>query len=80
MVKLLARHTADFMECRRTYQALQQCAVREREARAEAEAANSRKDQFLATRSHEPRQPLSAALPAAELQKHSPSAERRARS
>jgi signal transduction histidine kinase len=72
-VTLLARHTAD------SVQALQQGAVREREALAEAEAANSRKDQFLATLSHELRQPLSAALPAAAVQKHSPSAERRAR-
>ena len=78
-VRLLARHTADFIECRRAYQAMQQSAVRDRTARTEAEVANTRKDQFLAIVSHELRQPLSAALPAVEVQKHRPSTERRAR-
>jgi signal transduction histidine kinase len=78
-VKLLARHAADFMECRRAFQPLQQGAVRDRQARIQAEAANSRKVQFLAMLSHELRQPLAAALAAVEVQKHSPTTERRAR-
>src|SRR5262249_20676460 len=77
--KVLVRHTADFIAWRLTCQAMQQSAVRDREARILAEAATLRKDQLLAMVSHELRQPLSAALPAVEVQKHSPSAERRAR-
>jgi signal transduction histidine kinase len=78
-VKLLAQYTADFVECGRVHRALQQRWVSERQARTEAQAENARKDHFLAMLSHELRQPLSAALPAVEVQKHSPSAERRTR-
>src|SRR5262249_14198889 len=76
--KLLARHTADFIDCRRVYQVLQHSSVRDRETRIRAEAANTAKDRFLGMLSHELRQPLSAALSAVGVQKHSPSTERRA--
>jgi signal transduction histidine kinase len=70
-VELLARHAADFIDHARQRQALEDRCAREEAARVQAEAANLRKDQFLATIAHEIRQPLAAALPAFEVQKAS---------
>ena len=79
LVDLFARHAADFIDYSRTKRALEDVCAREREARAHADAANSSKDQFLATLAHELRQPLSAIVPALEVRKRSLSAERRQR-
>jgi signal transduction histidine kinase len=79
LVERLARHAADAVDAsrsRRTTEAL--CA----EARIACETAKREvrtKNEFLAILSHELRQPLSAALPAIEIQKRSLSPERRHR-
>jgi signal transduction histidine kinase len=78
-VDIFARQAADFIEDSRSREALRKLCANEQEARARADAANRRKDQFLATLSHELRQPLSAALPALEVQKRSLRPERRER-
>jgi PAS domain S-box-containing protein len=62
LVDLFARQAADFVEHRRAQTARETLLARELEARAEAEAANQAKDQFLAMLSHELRTPLNAML------------------
>jgi signal transduction histidine kinase len=78
-VDLIADHSVTFVETIGLYRTMAQQLADERVARERAEALNRHKDQFIATLSHELRQPLSAALPAIELQKRSLSAERRHR-
>jgi signal transduction histidine kinase len=67
VVDRLSRHAADFIDQARARRALEERCAREEAARVHADAANLRKDQFLATLSHEIRQPLAAALPAFEV-------------
>jgi signal transduction histidine kinase len=76
-VGLIARHTADFIDSHHTNHALKQTAEREHESRARAEDANRRKDQFLATLSHELRQPLTAGLSAVAVLRISKTADGR---
>jgi signal transduction histidine kinase len=79
LVAQLARHAASFVETARANDQLRAMYERERHTRTRAEVECQRQDQFLATLSHELRQPLSAALPAFEIQKRSISPERRQR-
>ena len=70
VVDVLLRQVADFIEQSRAQRTLQRSHALEQGARATAEAANRRKDQFLATLAHEIRQPLWAAVLACEVAKH----------
>jgi signal transduction histidine kinase len=79
IVDTMTRYAADFVREARNLSRLQARANAEREARLLAEAANHRRDDFLAVISHELRQPLSAALPALEVQRHAPDEEHRRR-
>jgi len=65
----------DITERKRVEQALRESEAHERESRAEAEAANHSKDNFLATLSHELRTPLSAILGWAVLLRTKPPAD-----
>jgi signal transduction histidine kinase len=78
-VELIAAHSVTFVETIRLHEVLEKRLSEEREAHERVDAMNRRKDQFIATLSHELRQPLSAAIPAVEVQKRSLSAERRHR-
>ncbi|MCL1474229.1 response regulator [Argonema antarcticum] len=62
-----AKIMRDFTERKRSEDERAQLLAREQEARAEAEAANRMKDEFLATLSHELRSPLNAMLGWAQL-------------
>jgi len=62
-----AKIMRDFTERKRAEDERAQLLAREQEARAEAEAANRMKDEFLATLSHELRSPLNAMLGWAQL-------------
>jgi signal transduction histidine kinase len=79
LVDLLARQATDFIDYQRLKNELEQALEREHQARARADAESSFKDRFIAMLAHELRQPLSAILPAIELQKRSLSPERRQR-
>jgi signal transduction histidine kinase len=79
LVDLIARHTADFIECCRERLAMQALCADEQQARARSDANDRSKDEFLAILAHELRQPLAALFPALEVQKRSLSAERRQR-
>jgi signal transduction histidine kinase len=79
LVDLFARQATDFIEYQRLKSELQQALDREQQARAQADAETGFKDRFIAMLAHELRQPLSAILPAIELQKRSLSPERRQR-
>jgi signal transduction histidine kinase len=68
---LVAREIADFLEQHRVHQALKQTCILEESVRTSAEAANRRKDQFLATLAHELRQPLWTAVLACEVGRRS---------
>ena len=68
-VDRLVRHSADFIECARLRQSMEEACARETASRERAEAANLSKDHFLAMLAHELRQPLSAVFPAIELQR-----------
>jgi signal transduction histidine kinase len=78
-VELLASHATSFVETIRLHQTLARRLADARDAHERVDAMNRRKDQFIATVSHELRQPLAAALPALEVQKRSLSPERRHR-
>ena len=69
VVDVLLRQVADFIEQGRSQRLLQRSHALEQGARAAAEEANRRKDQFLATLAHEIRQPLWAAVLACEVAK-----------
>jgi signal transduction histidine kinase len=76
---LIARQTADFIEAASAGRELRQQSAANDDALSLSEASNLRKDQFLATLSHELRQPLAAAISALEVQKRSLDETRRAR-
>jgi signal transduction histidine kinase len=69
VVDVLLRQVADFIEQSRAQRMLQRSHALEQGARTAAEAANRRKDEFLATLAHEIRQPLWAAVLACEVAK-----------
>jgi signal transduction histidine kinase len=70
-VSLIARQTGDFIEAAAAARELRQQSASSGDALSASEASNRRKDQFLATLSHELRQPLAAAIAAGGGEAHS---------
>lgn len=72
VLEVLVQHLADCIADSRALRSTREELMREQEARLRAESANSAKDEFLAILEHEIRQPLAAALTAAQLEKLRP--------